>query len=78
MADSRLYTPEADANEGPRGINSVLPGVHADAGSTDPASTTIGGAVANAMAYTAEWRGDAEQPAGSGYADPINLPNKGY
>jgi hypothetical protein len=70
------YRPDPD--ESPRGVNSVLPGVMSDAGSQDPASTSVAGAVAAAMAYTAEMRGDAESPRGDPIGDPINLPPLPY
>jgi hypothetical protein len=74
--DGPTWKPDPD--ESPRGINSVLPGVMSDAGSQDPASTSVAGAVSNAMAYTVEMRGDAESPRGDPIGDPINLPDKGY
>jgi hypothetical protein len=66
-----------DNNPGPR-IESVLPGVSDDAGSRDPAASTVAGSVANAMAQMDELRGDAESPAGSYVGDQIDLPPNVY
>jgi hypothetical protein len=76
VQDGATWRPDPD--EGPRGVNSVLPGVMADAGSRDPSSTSVAGAVANAMANMDEMQSDAVSPIGSPLGDPIDLPDRGY
>lgn len=58
--------------EAPNGVE-VMAGVPVDAGSIDPSSTTMGGAVANAMAQQAEMASDA-LGLGSHIGDLVNLP----
>jgi hypothetical protein len=72
------HTGPGAASEGANQVNSVLPGVVADAGSIDPSATTVGGSISNAMAQMAEMRSDAESPAGTFIGDLINLPEKNY
>jgi hypothetical protein len=64
--------------ESPNGVDAVLPGGPDDAGSRDPSSTTVAGAVANADANMAEMESDAVSPAGSAVGDPLDLPSKDY
>jgi hypothetical protein len=64
-----------DAYEAPNGMESVLPGITDDAGSRDPSATTIGGAVANAMAQMREMQADTMLGLGTYVGDPINLPD---
>jgi hypothetical protein len=81
MADNQPPAPfvdRPDAYEAPNGVEAVLPGVVDDAGSRDPSATSVGGAVANAMAQMAEMRSDAETPAGTWIGDLIDLPSKDY
>jgi hypothetical protein len=79
MAEFAPTVHDADPNEAPNGV-APIPGIAVDAGSVDPSSTTVAGAVANAYASMAEMRGDTTHPAGdgSGVGDHINLPDKGY
>jgi hypothetical protein len=76
VQDGDSFRPDPD--ESPRGVNSVLPGVMADAGSRDPASTTVAGSIAAAMANMAEMQSDAVSPIGSPLGDPIDLPSLPY
>ena len=59
--------------EAPNGVEGALPGVADDAGSRDPSSTTVDGAVSNAMAQCAEMAGDIGAQ-GAYVGDLINLP----
>ena len=72
------FDQQPDAYEAPNGVESVLPGVVDDAGSRDPSATTVGGAVANAMAQMREMQGDGESPQGGYIGDLIDLPPRGY
>jgi hypothetical protein len=59
-----------DTYEAPNGVE-VIPGVPDDAGSRDPSSTTVSGAVSNAAANAAEMESDV----GTGHiGDEINPP----
>lgn len=68
-----------DPGESPNGVNSVLPGVVRDAGSVDPSSTSVSGAVSNAFAQMRELESDVSGPrGGSGAGDEIVLPERRY
>ncbi len=61
------------AYEAPNGMQAALPGQADDAGSRDPSSTTVAGAVANAMAQSAEIESDTHGQ-GSQIGDALRLP----
>ncbi len=63
-----------EAYEAPNGVEAALPGQVDDAGSRDPSSTSVAGAVANAMAQQAELESDL-MPQGGSFGDPVNLPD---
>jgi CRISPR/Cas system CSM-associated protein Csm4 (group 5 of RAMP superfamily) len=69
--------PDYEAQEGyeaPNGV-SVMAGVADDAGSRDPSSTTISGAVSNAMAQMSEIASDTLTDH---VGDLVNLPTRSY
>jgi hypothetical protein len=65
-----------DRYEAPNGVE-VMAGVADDAGSRDPSSTTVGGAVAGAMAQQAEIASDT-LGMGSHVGDLVDLPPLSY
>lgn len=60
----------------PNGVTTI-PGVPDDAGSRDPSSTTVSGAVDNAMAQSAEMESDTFGQ-GTYVGDLVNLPPNTY
>lgn len=63
-----------DTYEAPNGVE-VIPGVPDDAGSRDPSSTTVSGAVSNATAQMRELESDVVTDH---IGDEINLPPNLY
>lgn len=62
-----------DAYEAPNGVEAAMPGQPDDPGSRDPSSTTVAGAVTNALAQSAEHESDTHG-LGSRIGDPVDLP----
>ena len=70
------YEDTPDQFEAPNGVE-IPRGLPNDPGSRDPSSTTVAGAVSNAMAQQAEIAADSIG-LGSSIGDPINLPPRPY
>ena len=62
-----------DAFEAPNGVEAATPNIPDDAGSRDPTSATVAGAVANAFAQAAWFSNDLEA-AGSSVGHEVALP----
>jgi hypothetical protein len=65
--------PNPGGYEAPDGVESTIPGAPDDAGSRDPSSTTIAGAVQNAYAQMREYEASTHGP-GSSIGDELTLP----